>query len=91
MRTSRRDFLMGCSAAIAALSGARLGTFALAAPGEAAGHTLVVLFLRGGWDALSVLTPLDGSDRGVYEAARPGLKLPRSGAGAATGTFWLSS
>lgn len=83
MRTSRRDFLMGCSAAIAALSGARLGTFALAAPGEAAGHTLVVLFLRGGWDALSVLTPLDGPDRAVYEAARPGLKLPRSGADAA--------
>lgn len=92
MRTSRRDFLMGCSAAIAALSGSRLGGFALAAPGEEVGHTLVVLFLRGGWDALSVLAPLDGPDRAIYEAARPGLKLPRSGDGAAlpiSGNFGL--
>ncbi len=74
---------MGCSAAIAALSGARLGTLALAAPDAPAGHALVVLFLRGGWDALSVLSPLDGPDRAIYEAARPGLRLPRTGEGAA--------
>ncbi|PNY81344.1 DUF1501 domain-containing protein [Deinococcus koreensis] len=83
MQTNRRGFLMGCSAAIAALSGARLGTLALAAPDAGNGHALVVLFLRGGWDALNVLPPLDGPDRGIYEAARPGLKLPRSGERAA--------
>lgn len=81
---NRRDFLMGCSAAIAAMSGAQLSNLALAAPGNtAAGHTLVVLSLRGGWDALSVLVPLDGPDRGLYEAARPNLRLPRTGAEAA--------
>jgi uncharacterized protein (DUF1501 family) len=83
MQTSRRGFLMGCSAAIAALAGSRVGTLALAAPGSPPGKTLVVLFLRGGWDALSVLTPLDGPDRAIYEAARPGLMLPRSGKDAA--------
>ena len=80
---NRRDFLMGCSAAIAAMSGAQLTNLALAAPGAGDGHTLVVLFLRGGWDALSVLAPLDGPDRGLYEAARPSLMLPRTGKQAA--------
>lgn len=80
---NRREFLVGCSAAIAAMSGAQLSNLALAAPGVVGGPALVVLFLRGGWDTLSVLVPLDGPDRGLYEAARPGLKLPRSGAGAA--------
>ena len=83
MYTSRRGFLRGCSAAVAALAGARLDTLALAAPDAPAGQALVVLFLRGGWDALSVLSPLDGPDRAIYEAARPALRLPRKGQGSA--------
>ena len=72
---NRREFMMGCSAAIAAMTGSQLSNVALA---EATGsQTLVTVFLRGGWDALSVLPPLDGKDRGYYEAARPTLKSAR--------------
>jgi len=78
---SRRGFLRGCSAAIAALAGSRLTHLALASPavlrqGEGANrHHLVVVFLRGGWDALNVLPVLGGPDRAYYEAARPTLKI----------------
>jgi uncharacterized protein (DUF1501 family) len=75
---SRRHFLRGCSAAIAALAGSRLTHLALAAPGAqtpANQHHLVVVFLRGGWDALNVLPVLGGPDRAYYEAARPALKI----------------
>jgi uncharacterized protein (DUF1501 family) len=80
--------MVGCSAAIAAMAGASLGRVAFATPGSAAANgndTLVVLFLRGGWDALSVLPPIDGADRGLYEKARPGLKIPVKGDKAAIG------
>jgi uncharacterized protein (DUF1501 family) len=83
---TRRSFLVGCSAAIAGMAGARLGHIAYAAdptqskPGQ---DVLVMLFLRGGWDALSVLPPIDGPDRGFYEKARPHLKIPTKGDGAA--------
>ncbi len=72
---SRRQFLQGCSAAIAAMAGARLSGFSVSAQGNSA-DTLVVIFLRGGWDALNVVPPLDGDDRGLYEAARPDIAVP---------------
>lgn len=80
-RLSRREFLQGCSAGIAALAGARLTRVGLAAPSGSGADAdpLVVVFLRGGWDALSVLAPLDGEDRKIYEAARPTLKIPAQG------------
>lgn len=74
-KLSRRNFLQGCSYAIAALAGARLSNLAYAAPDDPA-DTLVVVFLRGGWDALNVVPPLMGADRGWYEKARPGVKIP---------------
>lgn len=74
-KLSRRNFLQGCSYAIAALAGARLSNLAYAAPDDPA-DTLVVVFLRGGWDALNVVPPLMGDDRGWYEKARPGVKIP---------------
>ncbi len=78
MRPTRRGFVMGCSAAVAAMAGARLGFASLGDPDD--GHDLlVVLFLRGGMDGLSLVAPLDGPDRGHYEAARPRLALPASG------------
>jgi uncharacterized protein (DUF1501 family) len=81
---TRRGFLVGCSAAIAAMAGARLTNVALAAPdGVANDEILIVVFIRGGWDALSVFPPLTGNDRGYYETARPTLKVPVSGTGAA--------
>jgi uncharacterized protein (DUF1501 family) len=79
---TRRGFLVGCSSAIAALSGSRFNTVAFAQPG-ATHEILVVVFLRGGTDGLSVLLPTSGADRGHYEAARPNLAVPVSGANAA--------
>lgn len=82
---SRRGFLVGCSAAIAALARPRFGGFAFAAPNETSGVTqdvLVVIFLRGGMDGLQVVAPVDGhADRARYEALRPSLRIPSSGAG----------
>ena len=40
---------------------------------------VVVVFLRGGMDGLSLAMPLGGADRGFYEAARPRLKIPVTG------------
>lgn len=79
---TRRGFLVGCSGAIAALSGSRFNTVAFAQPG-ASHEILVVVFLRGGTDGLSVLLPTSGADRGHYEAARPNLAVPTSGVNAA--------
>lgn len=83
---TRRNFLQGCSAAIAALAGSRITSLALSSPYAPDAEThevLVVVFLRGGWDALNVVLPVTGNDRGLYEAARPVLKIPASGSGAA--------
>jgi len=76
---SRRQFLQGCSAAIAAMAGARLTHVAFAdpnAPSAFNDEILVVVFLRGGWDALNVFPPLADPDRGYYETARQYLKVP---------------
>ncbi len=79
---TRRGFLAGCSAAIAGLSGARFGSVAFAEPGVNT-EILVLIFLRGGMDGLHFMPPLAGADRGYYEALRPTLRIPTSGAGAA--------
>lgn len=70
----RRQFLQGCSAAIAAMAGARLTNLAFAKQNDQT-DTLVVVFLRGGWDALNVVPPIGGDDRGFYEKARPDIKI----------------
>jgi uncharacterized protein (DUF1501 family) len=70
----RRQFLQGCSAAIAEMVGARLTNLAFAKQDNPY-DTLVVVFLRGGWDALNVVAPIDGDDRGFYEKARPDIKI----------------
>ena len=85
-RITRRNFLTGCSAAIAAMAGARITRLAFAepngstgnAPASTADRTLIVLSLRGGWDALNVVTPI-GDDRKHYVRARPTLALPERG------------
>ncbi|NWG33523.1 MAG: DUF1501 domain-containing protein [Chloroflexi bacterium] len=73
-RLSRRNFLQGCSAAIAGLAGARLTNVAFA-QSDSPADTLVVVFLRGGWDALNVVPPMEGDDRGYYENARPDIQI----------------
>ena len=83
---SRRGFMMGCSCTIAAMAGSRLTSLAFASPhaqGSSSHEILLVVFLRGGWDALNVVPPIAGPDRGYYETARPALRVPASGTGAA--------
>lgn len=70
----RRQFLQGCSAAIAEMVGARLTNLAFTKQDNPY-DILVVVFLRGGWDALNVVPPIAGDDRGFYEKARPDIKI----------------
>ena len=58
-----------------ALPGARL---ALAGPGQMAPAALLVIFLRGGADGLSLVPPLAGEDRKIYEAEQMALVAARS-------------
>lgn len=82
MSTSRRGFLTGCSAAVAAFAGTNFNTLAFGGDGDN-DEILVSLFLRGGMDALSLVPPIGGTDRGHYESARPNLAIPTSGTNAA--------
>ena len=83
-KPTRRRFVQGCSAVIAGVAGARFTNLVFGAPGDAYNEEiLVVVFLRGGMDGLNVVIPIAGVDRGYYEAARPDLKVPASGAGSA--------
>ncbi len=85
-KLSRRDFLVGCSAAIAALAGSRLTHLSFAGTKESGVFNediLVVIFLRGGVDGLNVVPPIAGPDRGIYETKRPYLKIPTTGPDAA--------
>jgi len=72
---------MGCSAAIAAMSGARIGQLVLGdtAQAQSAGsdELLVVVFLRGGCDGLSMLAPFSDP---IYRATRGELAVPLPGA-----------
>lgn len=83
----RRVFLKGCGAA--ALTGG-LGSRAMAyftppdlLPAAATDDTLVIVFLRGAMDGLSLLPPSASSpDRGFYEQYRNATRVPTSGTGA---------
>lgn len=81
---SRRGFMVGCSAAIAAMAGGRLGYVAFGSPlQEPTQEILIVVFLRGGMDGLSAVMPLAGADRGYYESNRANLAIPTTGNNAA--------
>ncbi len=83
-KPTRRGFMVGCSAAIAAMAGSRLNYLAFGGTGGSAPNdVLVYVFLRGGMDGLSLVPPIDGPDRGFYEAARPSLRIPMTGDNAA--------
>ena len=82
-KLSRRGFMVGCSAAIAAMAGSRVTNLSFAAPGPRIDRpdannyeTVVVMFLRGGWDSMNAVLPFTGPDRVNYETARPQLKVP---------------
>jgi uncharacterized protein (DUF1501 family) len=72
---------MGCSAAIAAMAAGKVSqlVFADTAHASASDEILVVVFLRGGCDGLSLLSPYDD---GIYRANRGELALPLAGANA---------
>ncbi len=75
----RRDFLKGCCAAT--LAGG--GHAAFAATDSTTQDTLVVVFLRGAMDALSLLSPGQNHPaRADYEANRDATRVPYSGTGA---------
>lgn len=79
----RRDFLktgIAGSGALALAGGSKLAFGAAAANSY---DTLVVVYLRGGMDALSLFSPGgSNANRAAYENARPSLKIPLSGTGA---------
>lgn len=77
MDVSRREFICGCSAAIAAMSGGWISDLVFAAPGDTTSRdTLVVVFLRGGMDGLGFVAP---TDDGNYVTARGDLRIETSG------------
>ncbi len=73
--------MVGCSAAIAAMAGGRVSNVAFAT--ESAANTtdeiMVVVFLRGGCDGLSLVAPYDDP---TYIKSRGQLALPSTGANA---------
>jgi uncharacterized protein (DUF1501 family) len=83
MSTTRRGFITGCSAAVAAYAGTSFNTLAFGDPGDENQEILVSVFLRGGMDGLNLVPVIAGADRGHYELARPELAVPISGPNAA--------
>ncbi len=83
--TTRRGFITGCSAAVAAYAGTRFNTVAFGDPGSDNEDILVVVFLRGGIDGLNLVVPIAGADRGHYVDARPDIAVPVNGSNAALG------
>ena len=79
----RREFLKGCGAA-AAIGTVGGPTMLFSNDAHAAANpfdTVVMVFLRGGFDGLNLVPPVSGNDRNFYEQARPSLNI------AATGDF----
>lgn len=82
-KISRRGFLVGCSAAIASMTGGLTYTAFGSAEDEPNQEIILVIFLRGGIDGLNIAPPTAGDDRGHYQAKRPDLAVPATGANAA--------
>ncbi len=81
--TTRRGFMVGCSAAIAGWMGGVHFTAFGSPEAEPDQEILIVVFLRGGMDGINVVPPIAGPDRSAYESKRPNLNVPVSGTGAA--------
>ncbi len=82
-KATRRGFLVGCSAAIAAWGGGLNFTAFGSAADEPNQDIIIVVFLRGGMDGINVVMPIAGDDRGHYLAKRPRIAVPTSGNNAA--------
>lgn len=80
---TRREFMKSCCAG-AVIAGIGPSAMRLAfAAGGTSGDTLVVVFMRGGCDGLSLVPPVGGEDRDHYEQARPDIQIPLTGTDAA--------
>jgi uncharacterized protein (DUF1501 family) len=80
IKISRRAFLKSSAASGLALGLAPSTRMAFAAPDAKGYDTLVVVFLRGGMDGLTLFSPgANHADRGHYEAARQTTRVPLSG------------
>lgn len=84
-KPTRRGFITGCSAAVAAYAGSNFNTLAFGDPGSPNEEVLISVFLRGGIDGMNMVFPIAGADRGFYEAARPNIQVPLTGTNAALG------
>lgn len=75
---TRRDFIIGCSTSIAAFAGGRVSNLVFARDSAQAAQQdiLVVVFLRGGCDALSLIAPTADAD---YNTLRPQLRVRLDG------------
>ncbi len=83
---NRRGFLRGIGGLALGLAGARLTNLSFANPQSPTDYNqeiVVIVFLRGGWDALNVLLPITDSDYSYYTLARPRIKIPLTGPNAA--------
>jgi uncharacterized protein (DUF1501 family) len=78
---SRRDFLGNSAAGAAGIALAALPAGVKVALAAAGSPLLVVIFLRGAADTLSLVAPAGNAE---YQAARPTLALPASGTAAGT-------
>jgi len=77
---SRRTFLKGSAGSLALMSPLLAPFRFLQRSVSAASSTdpiLVVVSLRGGWDALNVIPPIEGEDAAYYQKARPTLQIPQ--------------
>jgi uncharacterized protein (DUF1501 family) len=73
----RRSFLVGCSAAIAAMAGSRITGYGFAPEPSENKEIFVYLFLRGGCDGLNLVGPVNDP---FYISSRPSeLRLTESG------------
>lgn len=63
----RREFIVGCSAAIAAMAGSKITGYAFS-PQSVKGEIFVYIFLRGGCDGLNLVAPVNDPN---YIANRP--------------------
>lgn len=80
LRLSRRDFLKGCCATASVAAAGPAMFYSGEALAANSYDTVVHVFLRGGFDGLNLVLPVDGNDRGHYESARPTLNVAASGA-----------
>jgi uncharacterized protein (DUF1501 family) len=82
-KTTRRGFMVGCSAAIATWTSGLSFTAFGSSEAEPNQEIVVVVYLRGGMDGINVVPPLTDGDRSQYESKRSEIAVPVTGTNAA--------